>query len=134
VRQRGANLKVRATIEHMPEPQSAQSGPLYKSWADRRVLVTGGAGFIGSALIWELNRRGCSDIVIADSAPASARQYLLRPLAFSEYVDPGSVLERLHSGSLATFDCVFHLGACSSTLETDADFLFRNNFAYSRDL
>ena len=114
----------------MESPAGEERAP----WGRSRVLVTGGAGFIGSALVWELNRRGCSDVVIADSAPQSARQRNLRPLQFSDYLEPYAALSRLRSGSLGTFDCIFHLGACSSTLETDADFLRRNNFEYSRDL
>jgi ADP-L-glycero-D-manno-heptose 6-epimerase len=58
----------------------------------------------------------------------------LRGLQFGEYVDPGTLLARLTSGSLAKFDFVFHLGACSSTTETDTDYLRRNNYEFSRDL
>src|SRR5579885_809480 len=103
-------------------------------WALRRVLVTGGAGFIGSALIWRLNALGCRSVVIAEAAKASERQHNLAPLEFSEYIPAGSLLSRLCSGSLGKLDCVFHLGACSSTTETDEEYLRRNNFEFSRDL
>ena len=103
-------------------------------WARSRVLVTGGAGFIGSALVWELNRRGCKDVVIADFAAPSERQDNLRGLHFTDYLDPYAALSAIGSGKSGKFDFNFHLGACSSTLETDENYLRRNNFEYSRDL
>jgi len=103
-------------------------------WAAGRVLVTGGAGFIGSALVWALNQRGCSDIVIADFAPGEAKRRNLAPLRFREYIPPEILLERAASGYLRDFDFVFHLGACSSTTETDEAYLRRNNYEYTRAL
>jgi len=98
------------------------------------VLVTGGGGFIGSALVWELNGRGCTDVVIADSAPEAERDYYLRHLRFVDYLQPEQALSWLQSGKLGSFDCAFHLGACSSTTETNREYLYRNNFEFSRDL
>jgi ADP-L-glycero-D-manno-heptose 6-epimerase len=98
------------------------------------VLVTGGGGFIGSALVWELNRRGCSDIVVVDAAAKTERSRYLRHLKFVDYLEPYAALSALQSGSLGKFHFIFHLGACSSTTETDAGYLYRNNYEFSRDL
>jgi ADP-L-glycero-D-manno-heptose 6-epimerase len=105
-----------------------------ENWKDRRVIVTGGAGFIGSVLVWELNRRGCSDIVIADFAERSEERGNLAGLHYSEFLDAGELHARLASGSLGKIDFIFHLGACSSTTETNEKYLRENNYEYSRNL
>jgi ADP-L-glycero-D-manno-heptose 6-epimerase len=84
--------------------------------------------------VWELNRRGCTNVVVADFAAHSAKRGNLASLKFTDYVEPSALLGRLQSGALGKFDFVFHLGACSSTTETDEEFLRKNNFEYSRDL
>lgn len=99
-------------------------------------VVTGGAGLIGSALIWFLNQRGHEDIIVVDRLDSSEKWKHLVPLRFAEYVDADDFLEvTMHDdaafGSVRT---VFHLGACSSTTETNADFLMRNNYEYTKQL
>jgi ADP-L-glycero-D-manno-heptose 6-epimerase len=99
-----------------------------------RVLVTGGAGFIGSALVWELNRRGCERIVIADFLETSEKWRNLVPLTFEDYLEADDLLPRLQSSSMGRFDLVLHMGACSSTTERNAEYLVRNNYQFTKDL
>jgi ADP-L-glycero-D-manno-heptose 6-epimerase len=105
-----------------------------ENWKDRRALVTGGAGFIGSVLLWELNRRGCTDIVVADVPGRIEKRGNLAGLHYSEFLDAGELHARLASGSLGKIDFIFHLGACSSTTETNEKYLRENNYEYSRNL
>ncbi|MGC1418399.1 MAG: ADP-glyceromanno-heptose 6-epimerase [Candidatus Acidiferrum sp.] len=103
-------------------------------WEGKRVLVTGGAGFIGSATVWKLNQQGCTDIVIADFPPNAKKQRNLAALRFKDYVDAGRLKSQLDAGSLGSFACAFHLGACSSTTETNEEYLRANNYEYTRSL
>jgi ADP-L-glycero-D-manno-heptose 6-epimerase len=103
-------------------------------FSSARVLVTGGAGFIGSALIWALNGHGSERIVVSDRFGTDEKWRNLSPLRFADYVEADDLLPRLRSGALGQFDLVLHLGACSATTEKDASFLIRNNYEYTKDL
>ncbi len=100
--------------------------------SNQRIIVTGGAGFIGSALVWRLNELGYDDILIVDSLDETDKWKNLTPLRFADYIDAYDFIEDLDEFKDA--GVVFHLGACSSTTETDADYMIRNNYQYTQDL
>ena len=103
---------------------------------DGRILVTGGAGFIGSALVWALNQRGRSDIVVTDFLGTDEKWKNLVPLKFADYVDAADFRRHLaqNAAVFGKFSCVFHLGACSATTEKDAGYLADNNYGYTKEL
>lgn len=99
------------------------------------IVVTGAGGFIGSVLVWRLGQMGRRDIVCVDTWPSASDSRNLAPLHFREYFTHEQFLERMEQRAWASdVEAVFHLGACSSTTETDWDYLTRNNIEYSQRL
>lgn len=99
-----------------------------------KYIVTGGAGFIGSNIVRELNARGESDILIVDELEYGEKWKNLVGLAYEDYIDKDDLFDYLEGFSLKQVKAVYHLGACSATTETDADYLAHNNYHYTRAL
>jgi ADP-L-glycero-D-manno-heptose 6-epimerase len=106
------------------------------STLEGRILVTGGAGFIGSALVAALNRRGHTDITITDFLGSDEKWRNLVPLRFADYLEADDFRNRLNKspGAVGRFSTVFHLGACSATTEKNAGYLIDNNFHVTKEL
>ncbi len=98
-------------------------------------IVTGGAGFIGSALVAELNNRGVDDILVVDDLESGNKWQNLVHRSFIDIVSKAAFLKAIEEESFPRHvDALIHLGACSSTTERNADYLLANNFHYSRSI
>ncbi len=100
------------------------------------IVITGGAGFIGSAMLWELNRCGMEDVIIVDDlgSTETGKWKNLSGLSFSDFIHKKDFLSRLNSNQFPEISAVIHMGAISTTTETDASLLMENNYCYSQEL
>ncbi len=99
------------------------------------IVVTGGAGFIGSAVIWRLNMEDERDIIVVDHLTTSDKWKNLSPLYFRDYMDRDEFLRLIESGrDIPGLRAIVHMGARSNTMERDLGFLMRNNFRFSQKL
>jgi ADP-L-glycero-D-manno-heptose 6-epimerase len=101
-----------------------------------RMVVTGAAGLIGSALVRHLNISGADDLIVVDRLGTSEKWRHLVPLRFAEYLDAEEFFERIARApdAFGEIGTVFHLGACSSTTERDASYLIANNVRRSQEI
>ncbi len=109
---------------------------MFSQSLDGRILITGAAGLIGSAVLWFLNRQGHDNILVADRLDQTDKWRNLAALSFWDYLEGPELRRRIAEKpeSLSDIRCVFHLGACSSTTERDSAFLLDNNYAFTREL
>ena len=98
------------------------------------IILTGGAGFIGTNLLIELNNRGYTDIVLVDNISTTEKWRNLVGRQFLEYVHKDSFWSWLESSTDINIEAIFHLGACSDTMEQNFDYLYINNVVYSQKL
>ncbi len=100
----------------------------------KKIILTGGAGFIGSCFLWKLNRENIDDVIVVDHLAGGSKWKNLAGKRFLDYVQKDDFLEALASGKFGSVQAIVHLGACSSTLLDDAGYFLKNNYEYSKRL
>ena len=98
------------------------------------IVVTGGAGFIGSNIVKGLNDQGHKNILVVDDLTDGTKFSNLVDLDIADYMDKDEFISLVISGEDMDIDVIFHQGACSSTTEWDGKFMMENNYQYSKDL
>ena len=99
------------------------------------IIVTGGAGFIGSSLIATLNKCGYDDIIVVDELGSDEKWKNLRRLKFADYLEKDDFLELVISADQSiSAEAILHMGACSDTTETNCSYLINNNYQYTKEL
>jgi ADP-L-glycero-D-manno-heptose 6-epimerase len=97
------------------------------------IVVTGGAGFIGSAIVWRLNELGEKNILIVDELGLEEKWKNLVALRYKDFINKHEFIAKI-SSHIYKIDAVIHMGANSSTTEKDADHLLQNNYEYTKKL
>ena len=98
------------------------------------IIVTGGAGMIGSNIVAALNAEGRSDILVVDDLTDGTKFRNLADLAIADYEDKDHFLARIERDEVIEIDAIFHQGACSATTEWNGKFVMEVNYAYSKAL
>ncbi|MEH6470007.1 MAG: ADP-glyceromanno-heptose 6-epimerase [Halopseudomonas sp.] len=99
------------------------------------IIVTGGAGMIGSNIVKGLNERGITDILVVDDLSDGHKFWNLQDCQIADYLDKDDFLTRIKAGeSFGAVQAVFHEGACSATTEWNGKYMMENNYEYSKVL
>ncbi|MCK5717469.1 MAG: ADP-glyceromanno-heptose 6-epimerase [Thiomargarita sp.] len=100
------------------------------------IIITGGAGFIGSNIVQGLNKRGYSDILVVDNLTKGQKFKNIADLQIADYDDKQDFLAKIQKGTFVGkhIEAIFHLGACSDTTEWDGHYMMKNNYNYSTSL
>lgn len=99
------------------------------------IIVTGGAGMIGSNIVKALNQRGITDILVVDHLKNGRKFKNLVDLQIADYMDRDDFLVQVMSGDdFGPIEAIFHEGACSATTEWDGKYMMLNNYEYSKEL
>jgi ADP-L-glycero-D-manno-heptose 6-epimerase len=96
------------------------------------IIVTGGAGFVGSNIVRSLNDKGITNIIVVDNLSKPEKHLNLNRLKIVDFIDKEDFLHRLNQ--FKQVETIFHQGACSDTMETNGRYMMKNNFEYSKDL
>jgi len=98
------------------------------------IILTGGAGFIGSCFLWKLNLESIDDVIVVDHLDDTDKWKNLTGKKFRDYIQKDEFIRMVRSGKMKKPGHIIHIGACSSTTCTDADYLIKNNYEYSKTL
>ena len=100
------------------------------------LIVTGGAGFIGSNLVHELNSHGITDILVVDNLANAQKFVNLNGARYVDYMDKRDFRRAIRENSLGAgrIEAILHQGACSNTLEDDGVYMMDNNFQYTKEV
>ena len=98
------------------------------------IIITGGAGFIGSCVVRVLNDNGFDNLLIVDNIAATDKWKNIRNKRYLSYINRAVFLSHLQNGDFNACRAIIHMGACSSTTQTDFDYLWMNNVEYTKEL
>ncbi|NOY16900.1 MAG: ADP-glyceromanno-heptose 6-epimerase [Gammaproteobacteria bacterium] len=99
------------------------------------IIVTGGAGFIGANIVKGLNDSGRDDVIVVDNLEKGEKFLNLIDLEIADYIDKRAFIDMINGGEFnGELDTIFHLGACSDTMEYNGLYMMSNNYDYSKTL
>ncbi|MBN1621587.1 MAG: ADP-glyceromanno-heptose 6-epimerase [Endomicrobiales bacterium] len=100
-----------------------------------KIILTGGAGFIGSCLLWKLNKEGYDKILLVDDLKdGSEKEKNIEGKKFTDYLDKSELPKLVDRNKLKDYGLILHMGACSSTTGTDESYYLENNYGYTKKL